>query len=41
MEKEVKKFYTVANTTNRNLKNMLNFFIDRHANTNAASKKLQ
>jgi transposase len=37
MEKEVKEFYTVANTVKNNLDNILNFFINRHTNANAES----
>lgn len=37
MEKEVKEFYTVANTVKQNLDNILNFFINRHTNANAES----
>ena len=37
MEKEVKEFYTVANTLKHNLDNILNFFINRHTNANAES----
>ena len=37
MEKEVKEFYTVANTVKHNLDNILNFFINRHTNANAES----
>ena len=36
-EKEVKEFYTVANTVKHNLDNILNFFINRHTNANAES----
>jgi transposase len=37
MDKEVKEFYTVANTVKNNLDNILNFFINRHTNANAES----
>ena len=37
LDKEVKKFYTVANTINNNLDNILNFFINRNTNANAES----
>ena len=37
MEKEVKQFYTVANTVKHNLDNILNFFINRNTNANAES----
>ena len=37
MEKEVKEFFTVANTVKHNLNNILNFFINRHTNANAES----
>ena len=37
MEKEVKEFYTVANTVKNNLDNILNFFINRNTNANAES----
>lgn len=37
MEKETKEFYTVANTVNNNLDNILNFFINRNTNANAES----
>jgi transposase len=37
IEKEVKEFYTVANTVKNNLDNILNFFINRHTNANAES----
>jgi len=37
MEKEVKEFFTVANTVKHNLDNILNFFINRHTNANAES----
>lgn len=36
-KKEVKEFYTVANTVKHNLDNILNFFINRHTNANAES----
>jgi transposase len=34
---EIKEFYTVANTVKYNMKNILNFFINRHTNANAKS----
>jgi len=34
---EMKEFYTVANTVNNNLDNILNFFINRNTNANAES----
>jgi len=34
---EMKEFYTVANTINRNLDNILNFFVKRSTNANAES----
>lgn len=37
MEKEVKQFYTVANTVKHNLDNIMNFFINRNTNANAES----
>ena len=36
-ENEMKAFYTVANTVNNNLDNILNFFNNRHTNANAES----
>jgi transposase len=36
-DKEMKAFYTVANTVNNNLENILNFFKNRHTNANAES----
>jgi transposase len=36
-EKEMKEFYTVANTVNNNLENIVNFFEKRHTNANAES----
>jgi transposase len=36
-DQEMKDFYTVANTVNNNLKNILNFFKNRHTNANAES----
>jgi transposase len=36
-ENEMKAFYTVANTVNNNLGNILNFFRNRHTNANAES----
>ena len=36
-EKEMKIFYTVANTLKNNLENILNFFINRNTNANAES----
>jgi transposase len=38
-DKEMKAFYTVANTVNNNLENILNFFRNRHTNANAESFK--
>lgn len=37
LEKEIKEFYTVANTVKNNLDNILNFFINRNTNANAES----
>ena len=37
MEKEIKEFFTVANTVKHNIDNILNFFINRHTNANAES----
>jgi transposase len=37
MDKEVKEFYTVANTVKNNLYNILNFFVNRNTNANAES----
>ncbi len=37
IDKEVKEFYTVANTVKNNLDNILNFFINRNTNANAES----
>ena len=37
MEKEIKEFYTVANTVKHNLNNILNFFTHRNTNANAES----
>ena len=37
IEKEIKEFYTVANTVKNNLDNILNFFINRNTNANAES----
>lgn len=37
IEKEVKEFYTVANTVKNNLDHILNFFINRNTNANAES----
>jgi len=37
MKKEIKEFYTVANTVKHNLDNILNFFINRNTNANAES----
>ena len=34
---ELKEFYTVANTVNNNLENILNFFVNRNTNANAES----
>ena len=36
-DNEMKAFYTVANTVNNNLENILNFFNNRHTNANAES----
>lgn len=36
-DQEMKDFYTVANTVNNNLQNILNFFKNRHTNANAES----
>jgi transposase len=36
-DNEMKPFYTVANTVNNNLENILNFFRNRHTNANAES----
>jgi transposase len=36
-ELKIKEFNTVANTINYNLKNILNFFINRNTNANAES----
>jgi transposase len=36
-DNEMKAFYTVANTVNNNLENILNFFRNRHTNANAES----
>ena len=36
-DKEMKSFYTVANTVNSNLDNIINFFKNRHTNANAES----
>ena len=36
-DNEMKAFYTVANTVNVNLDNILNFFKNRHTNANAES----
>lgn len=36
-DKEMTAFYTVANTVNNNLENILNFFRNRHTNANAES----
>lgn len=36
-DNEMKAFYTVANTVQNNLDNILNFFINRHTNANAES----
>jgi transposase len=36
-DNEMKAFYTVANTVNINLNNILNFFTNRHTNANAES----
>ena len=37
IQKEMKVFYTVANTVKNNLENILNFFINRNTNANAES----
>jgi transposase len=37
MNKEIKEFYTVANTVKYNLDNILNFFVNRNTNANAES----
>ena len=37
MEKQIKEFYTVANTVKYNLDNILNFFVSRNTNANAES----
>ena len=37
IDKEIKEFYTVANTVKNNLDNILNFFINRNTNANAES----
>jgi len=37
IDKELKEFYTVANTVKNNLDNILNFFINRNTNANAES----
>ena len=37
LEKQIKEFYTVANTVKNNLDNILNFFINRSTNANAES----
>jgi transposase len=37
INKEVKEFYTLANTVKYNLDNILNFFINRNTNANAKS----
>jgi transposase len=36
-KQELKEFYTVANTVNNNLGNILNFFVNRNTNANAES----
>ena len=36
-DNDMKAFYTVANTVNNNLENILNFFRNRHTNANAES----
>lgn len=36
-EKQIKEFYTVANTVKSNLDNILNFFLNRNTNANAES----
>jgi transposase len=35
--KEMKDFYTVANTVKNNLENIINFFMNRNTNANAES----
>lgn len=37
MDKDLKEFFTVANTVKNNLDNILNFFINRNTNANAES----
>lgn len=37
LEKQIKEFYTVANTVKANMDNILNFFINRNTNANAES----
>ena len=37
MKKEIKEFYTVANTEKYNLDNILNFFIDRNTKCKSES----
>jgi transposase len=37
LEQEIKEFYTVANSVQNNLKNILNFFNNRNTNANAES----
>lgn len=37
IEKQIKEFYTVANTVKYNLDNILNFFVNRNTNANAES----
>ena len=37
IEKQIKEFYTVANTVKYNLDNILNFFVSRNTNANAES----
>ena len=37
LDKEIKEFFTVANTVKNNLENILNFFINRNTNANAES----
>ncbi len=37
MEQEIKEFYTVANSVQNNLNNILNFFNNRNTNANAES----
>lgn len=41
MEKEVKEFYTVANTVKNNLDNILNFFINQNTNPESFNSKIK